>query len=232
MFHALFLGCFNMTYRVLSRDENHIVARILEMTDMVSGSIESSIQCLCNFDRLGASHIIENDSRINQFQREIERECYVTIARQQPVARDLRIIISDMVIAMELERIADYAADIARIVMQMKNPVNPALMTQTESLARKCLRMLVDIMKAYKEGDAETARRVAASDDGIDADEQKITGMLLDKLCKDTGDHEIFIGSAFLLRILHDIERIGDRVTNIAERIVFIATGEIEDLNQ
>ena len=221
-----------MTYRVLNREENHIITRIMGMSDLVYKSILSSMQCLGNHDLDSAKDIIANDVFINRNLHEIEQECCILIARQQPVARDLRTILSDMVVAMELERIADYAEDIARIVMQMNGPVKPDLIEHTNKLVQKCLHMFVDIMAAYKVGDAEAARRIAALDDEVDADERKVTAICLDSLCKDADDHALLTDYAFLLRILHDIERIGDRVTNIAERIVFIVTGEAEDLNQ
>ena len=150
------------------------------------------------------------------------------IARMQPMARDLRELISDMHIAAELERIGDYAATIASKVQLMDVPPPTEIAEAVGQLGEHCRNMLSSVWNAYEARDSELARETASLDDEIDSAEKSITQQVF-AWQKDNPDD--FMISAYTLWITHSLERIGDRATNIAERVVYIATSKTEDLN-
>jgi phosphate transport system protein len=215
--------------RGLSRDEIEARDRIMRMSEAVERAIGQAMRCFREHDLEGAREVVAGDTVINELQRSIEQGCFAAIALQQPVASDLRDLVSDMHIAAELERIADHAADIAKIVLQMQTPPLPVFVEALERLGHECGTMLGQVMVACRDRDAAAARAVAAEDEGVDRFEKQITADLLGHL----GEHADQIRSCtYALWVAHNIERIGDRVTNIAERVVFMATGEYVDLNR
>ena len=150
------------------------------------------------------------------------------IARMQPMARDLRELISDMQIASELERIGDYAANVASNVQQMKASPPEQIANAVEHLGELCRQMLASVWKAYQDHDRQCARDAAEVDNEVDATEQEIIRQVFDWQSKHPND---FMISTHTLWITHSFERIGDRATNIAERVVYIATSKTENLN-
>ena len=218
-----------MTRRLLNRKQSKIHDLLMLMSNAAYSAIEDSLQCFKNHDRELAQKIIEGDSAINQLQHQIEEECITTIALHQPVASDLRDLVSDTYIAIELERIADHAADIARIVLKMDEAPYQVFLDSINSLGQKTNDMLARAMRSYDEYDEKQAREIAKEDDDVDKAEQMIIDDILEYMRNASGDTT---SCTQVLWIAHNLERIGDRVTNIAERIIFMATGEVTDLNQ
>ena len=216
------------TRRGLSEEENHIHALLLQMGETTDQAIADALNCLPDHNVKLAQDIINRDTRINALQHQIEEQCLVAIARQQPVAHDLRDLVSSSFIASDLERIADHAADIASIVLQMSAAPQSNFSQALVELGNRCRNMLQKIMTAHSECNAQLAREVAAEDDEVDLGEKNIIADVLDHM-KNSSDH---LGSTHMLWIVHNIERIGDHITNIAERIVFRETGVNLDLNR
>ena len=217
-----------MTRRLLNRKESKIHDLLMQMSGATHSAIEDSLQCFKTHDREFAQKIIDGDSAINKLQHQIEEECITTIALHQPVASDLRDLVSDTYIAIELERIADHAADIARIVLKMDETSYQLFIDSVCSLGEKAGGMLMRAMQAYDNCSEQQARQIAKEDDEVDKAEQVIIDDILAQMRKGSGDTT---SCTQVLWIVHNLERIGDRVTNIAERIVFMSTGEIVDLN-
>ena len=217
-----------MTRRLLNRKESKIHDLLMQMSDATNSAIEDSMQCFKTHDRELAQKIIDGDSVINNLQHKIEEECITTIALHQPVASDLRDLVSDTYIAIELERIADHAADIARIVLKMDETPYQLFIDSVCNLGQKAGGMLTRAMQAYDDCSEQQARQIAKEDDEVDKAEQVIIDDILAQMRKGSGDTT---SCTQVLWIVHNLERIGDRVTNIAERIVFMSTGEIVDLN-
>jgi phosphate transport system protein len=215
--------------RVLTSDEAQARDRIVALSEAAGRAIEQALRCFRDHDTVLAREVVDRDADINELQRKIEEGCFAAIALQQPVASDLRDLVSDMNIAGELERIADHAADIAKIVVQMDAAPLAAFAGSIERLGEECRRMLAAVIRAYQERDERRARAVAAEDDGVDRLEQQITADILTYL-SDNPDQ--IRPSTHALWVAHNIERIGDRVTNIAERVVFMTTGQYADLNR
>jgi phosphate transport system protein len=160
--------------------------------------------------------------------REVEKALQVAIDCLLGCDLETARFVSEMAIASELERIGDYAAGIAEIILRMNAKPHPDFVGAIESMGQECLNMLSGVMKAYKILDEDIARKLAARDQQIDQGERRITTIVLDHMCDHPQDIE---SGTYALWIVHSIERVADRATNIAERIVYMASGEMVDLN-
>jgi phosphate transport system protein len=214
--------------RVLRRDEQAAREQIINMGATVERAIVRALQAFRARDPDTAREVVAGDAAINQLQRSIEQGCFATIALQQPVARDLRDLVSDIQIAAELERIGDHAADIGKIAL-LGDDCPPADVADVlQRLGEQCRDMLCQVLAAYRDRDERAARAAAAADEGVDRVARQITADLLRCLGETPADVE---RTTHALWVAHNLERIADRVTNIAERVVFMATGEYVDLN-
>jgi len=214
--------------RGLSEEEEHIHQLLEQMGSATDRAIQDALSCFHSQDTILAREIISRDAKINALQHQVEEACLATIARQQPVARDLRDLLANTFIASDLERIADHAADIAGIVLLMKAAPAGDCAEAMITLGNKCRDMLKRIMLAHSECNEQLARQVAAEDDEVDAEEQRIISGVLEHMAQ-AADH---LAGTHVLWAVHNVERIGDHITNIAERIVFMETGVNPDLNR
>jgi phosphate transport system protein len=212
----------------LDREEREIKASVLRMGALVEEQIRSAIRALVEHDADAALAVIVGDGRINEAQRSASSQIARTIATQQPVARDLRFLLSLDHVTYELERIGDHAASVAKQARKLapepplKGYVDlPEMGDLVAELIHGILRALVDI-------DQVAARAVAARDDDVDALYHRTFAEVVELMREDPDNVE---RGTRILFAAHYIERIGDRVTNIAEDVVFLASGEVEDLN-
>jgi phosphate transport system protein len=212
----------------LDREQREIKLNVLRMGTLVEESIRAAIASLVDHDAEAALAVIVGDARINEAQRAASSQIARTIATQQPVARDLRFLLSLDHVTYELERIGDHAASVAKQVRKLapepplKEYVDlPRMGELSAELVHGILRALVDI-------DVDQARAVAAGDDEIDALYHKTFADVIELMRQDPDNVE---RGARIMLAAHYVERIGDRVTNIAEDVVFLASGEVEDLN-
>jgi len=212
-----------MLAKFLAQEESVIRKNILKMGHETSLAIEKSIDCYQTLSLPLAEEIINNDALINDLENKVEYECIQVIARQQPVAKDLRELLADMNIAKELERIADYAVAIAKIVRKLPSK-EQTMAPEIVEMAKKCINMLNEVLIDYAEKDAKKASNVASWDDEIDEIEHTLNDKMF-KLMQTNPDDAI--AYTYQLWIIHQLERIGDRVTNIAESVVFLATGKV-----
>ena len=193
---------------------------------MVEKSIARSIVAFQRWDPDLAQAVVDDDEAINQARWDVEEEVIHLIARQAPMASDLRELISIIHIATELERIADYAKVVARTVHEF--PEAPAIKA-TASIVRLGhigREQLEECMEAFLERDPAMARRVARNDDRMDQLWKRIYGQLVAEMIE---ERSLVREASGMLSIAHNIERMGDRITNICERIVYAATGEFEE---
>ena len=172
--------------------------------------------------------IIKNDALINRQRFQIEERCLLLIATQQPMAVDLRTIAAILSVITDLERIGDHAEGTAKINVMIgeKELVKP--LTHIPQMAEKAADMLRRCMDAFTERDAETARAICAEDDVVDALYDEVYKDLILMMVKDPS---IIQDATYLIWAAHNMERTADRVTNIAERVVFMATGKMEEMN-
>lgn len=200
---------------------------ILTMGSMVCKAIALSIDALQNRDLKLAQQIINDDQKVNQKRYEIEEKCIQLIATQQPMASDLRTIISVLYIITELERIGDYAEGNAKIAMMIGNepPLKP--LVDIPRMAEKTVDMLNRSLDAFIKRDAELAKVIIAEDDFIDNLYDQVFRELLTFMAEDP---KTITRATRLIWVTHNLERSADRVTNICERVVFIATGKMEEI--
>ncbi|TEU10866.1 MAG: phosphate signaling complex protein PhoU [Anaerolineales bacterium] len=201
---------------------------LLAMGALVDRAIEGSIQALAEHDVKLAQEIIDDDALINQAQREIEEKCLVLIATQQPMASDLRVIASVSSIATELERIGDHAEGIGKITLMLADQPLLKPLIDIPRMAEKGRWMLRQQLEAFVHRDVEMAKSLATGDEEVDALYDQIYRELLVFMMSDP---RTISRATHLLWVAHNLERIADRTTNIGERVVFLVTGEVEELN-
>jgi phosphate transport system protein len=212
----------------LDRGEREVKDQVLRMASLVEQQIRAAIDALSARDADLATAVIQGDARVNDAQREASALITTTIATQQPVARDLRFLLSLDRVTYELERIGDHAGDVAKQVRKLAG--EPALRPYGElaAMGRITADLVRGITGALIDIDEEMAREVAAGDDEIDHLYHRVFGEVVELMRADPANVE---RGTRILFAAHDFERIGDRVTNIAEDVVYLATGRIEDLN-
>jgi phosphate transport system protein len=212
----------------LDRDERVVKDGILRMGSLVESQIREAVQAVVDRDLERADAVIRGDARINEAQREVADAIVMTIATQSPVARDLRFLMALDHVAFELERIGDHASSVAKQARRLAD--EPAL-REVADLARMgtiAADQLSGIIIALIDVDDALAREVAARDDEIDHSYHTLFAEIIELMRSDPTTVE---RGTRLILASHWIERIGDRVTNVAEDVVYLATGRIEDLN-
>jgi phosphate transport system protein len=200
---------------------------LLRLGSLVDAAIEQAMEALAARDMRLARQIVTDDARVNELRFQIEETC-VTLLATQPAAGDLRAIVSAMSIVGDLERMGDHAAGIARTVLRMGNEPLLKPLIDMPRMALECRTMLRRALDAYVTRDAELARRVADQDDTIDDLYKQIFRELLSFMVEDP---HTTTRALYLLFSAHNLERIGDRVMNIAERVIFMTTGNMKELN-
>ena len=202
--------------------------KMLRLGSDAAQTIGNGVEALKTRDRTLAQAIIDHDEEINRLRYQIEEDCFELIATQQPMASDLREIVSILLIAIELERIADHSKNLAEIVIFMGNQPLLKPLIDIPRMATTCEEMLSQALDAFARRDAELARAVCARDDEIDYLYQQVFRELLTYIVEDP---RVVSRALNLLFAAHNLERIGDCITNIGERVIYAATGKLEELN-
>jgi phosphate transport system protein len=206
---------------------HEIQDEVLVLDSMVEKAITRSIEALKNRDLNLAKQVIAGDQDINRKRYDIEEKCIELIVTQQPMASDLRIIIAVLYIIVDLERIGDHAEGIAKIAVMIGDepPLKPLI--DLPRMAEKTVDMLHRSLDAFIRHDAEAARRISTEDDEIDHLYDQVFRELLVFMMEDP---RTVTRATRLIWVAHNLERTGDRVTNICERVVFTVTGKIEEI--
>lgn len=204
--------------------------RLKTMTEMTILAVNRSVEALKNKDVEEAERIKKEDKQINSIRWEIEEKCITLIATQQPVASDLRELIALLSIITELERIADYAAGISKIVMRIGDTKHIKPLIDIPRMAQIGVDMIEQSIDAYMTRDEQSARRIHKQDDEIDELYDQIYRELISFMIENPKN---ITQCTYLQWVSHNLERIGDRVTNICERIIYLVSGEMaEDLSK
>jgi phosphate transport system protein len=212
----------------LDQEMREIKDNVLRMGSAVEDAIRAAIQALIEHDAAAATAVIVNDRQINEMQREVSTLITRAIATQSPVARDLRFLLSLDHVSYELERMGDHAGSVAKQVRKLAPHPPLKKYIDLPAMGELAAGLVGDILRALVDVDVNAARAVAARDDEIDDLYHKTFDEVVELMRADPGNVE---RGTRILFAAHYIERIGDRVTNIAEDVVFLASGEIEDLN-
>jgi phosphate transport system protein len=194
----------------------------------VQRAIVRAIAALDHRDVERARSIIAEDEAINEHRFRIEAACHGLMATQQPAARDLRTLIAALMIIVDLERMADHAKGIAKTVILTANEPSFPPAPDLRRIADRVRQMLDQGLQAFATGDVALARRVCEADDEIDHLYKQLFNVLLSYMLEDP---RTITRCTYLLWIAHNLERIGDLATNIAERVIYCETGHLQDTN-
>lgn len=216
------------TREPLDREEQQIKEAVLRMGALVEEAIRRAGRALEAHDAEAARAVIRDDAAVNEAQRAITRLIVVTIATQQPVARDLRYLLTLDHVAYELERMGDHAASVAKQVIKLAPEPPLKRYVHLPEMAERAANLVHGILRALVDQDAVRAREVAAEDDAIDHLYHATFDEVVELMRRDPANVE---RGARIIIASHYLERIGDRATNIAEDVVYLVTGQIEDLN-
>ncbi len=217
-----------MTRELFHRELSELQDDVLVLGSMAEKAVLDSMEALRDGDMVWSHKLIEDDKRINAKRFAIEERAIFVIGSQQPMATDLRTLVSMLYIVTDLERIADHAEGIARINLLLGDEPLPRKLGYIPSMADRAVQMLRDSLKSYLDGDVDMARRVCLADDEVDrlydsVQEETIRAMV--------AEPSTIQRNTYLLWTSHNLERIADRCTNIAERVIYTVTGRMEEIN-
>jgi phosphate transport system protein len=212
----------------LDREEQLIRDAVLRMGALVEAAIRQASRALTTHDAALALDVIKGDAIINEAQRGVSRLIAVTIATQQPVARDLRYLLTIDHVTYELERIGDHASSLAKQTLKLAPEPPLDGYVHLPEMAERGAVLVHGVLRALVDADAVKARQVAVDDDEIDRLYHATFDQVLELMRRDSANVER--GTRIIIAS-HYLERIGDRATNIAEDVVYLVTGDVEDLN-
>ncbi|TMD51453.1 MAG: phosphate signaling complex protein PhoU [Chloroflexi bacterium] len=202
---------------------------LLRMATLLEEQIGDAVDALRRRDRALAEKVRREDQSLNERFRQIREQSMVVISTQQPVARDLRNLMGVLYIASELERMGDYAVRIARMTSTLCGLPDQPLRGEFGLMGKLAIEQVHDILDALIEQDEPRARDVAARDDEIDRLYHRVFDDIIEEMGNGT-DSEGALRAVTLMLVAHNLERIGDRVTNVAEDIVFLENGQVVEL--
>jgi phosphate transport system protein len=210
------------------RNLRELQDEVLVMGSMIEKALERSMQALKGRDLDLAKLLIAEDQNVNKKRFEIEEKALDIITCQAPMAIDLRILLAILFIVTDLERMGDHAAGNAKIALMIGNepPLKPLI--DLPRMNDKTIDMLHRSLNAFITHDAEAARKIVPEDDEIDNLYDQVFRELLTFMMEDP---RTITRATRLMWVGHNLERTGDRVTNICERVVFMVTGKMEELN-
>ena len=212
----------------LDREERMVKDGILRMGSLVEEQIRDAIRSVVERDADLAAKVIAGDAQVNEAQRQISDTVITAIATQQPVARDLRFLMALTHVASELERIGDHASGIAKQARRLAEEPPIREIRDFAAIGNLAADQVRGVVSALIDIDDRLAREVAARDDEIDHGYRQVFNSVIDLMRTDP--RTIERGTRVILAA-HWVERIGDRATNVAEDVVYLATGQVEDLN-
>lgn len=201
---------------------------LLRMGCSMEEAVKKAITALVNHDAELAQEVIDGDEDIDDLLIAIESQCVKLIATEQPVAKDLRLIFTALKISTDLERMADYAVDIAKIAIRLADEVYIKPLIDIPRMADLAIDMVQNSLEAYVKQDALTAEKISRRDDIIDGLYKQIFRELLTYMIEDPKNIN---QATYFIFVARSLERIGDHATNLCEWIIYLVTGERKDLN-
>jgi phosphate transport system protein len=217
-----------MTREVFEKKLREMQDDVLIMGSMVEKAVQRSMDALRTRDLALSNAVVGDDIAINKKRYELEEKCIHTIALQAPMAADLRIVVSILFISNELERMADHAEGIARINLMLGDEPLSGPIGDIMLMGDKAVDMLRRSLTAFVERDDALARQICDDDDDVDELYDTSYHALIQEVIRTPQDVERV---TYLIWACHNLERIADRVTNICERVIFMVTGQLEEIN-
>jgi phosphate transport system protein len=217
-----------MTRELLIRQFKLLHDEVLLLGSMVEQATLNAILTLKNRDVHTAHLVYDDDASINDKRFAIENAIIITIATQQPMAHDLRMLTGILEIITELERMGDYAKGIAKVTIRLADTDLPIPIHDIEKMGELGVGMLHRALSAFVDENAVVASKIPSEDDIVDALYNQIYRQLVKEML---ADPRLIEPITLLMWVVHNLERLADRVTNICERTVFIATGELMEMD-
>jgi phosphate transport system protein len=216
-----------MARKIFTQKIQNIQDEVLLLGSMVEEAVTKAVLALKNLDRQQAHQIYDEDLAINEKRYAIENGILIVIATQQPMARDLRELAAMLDVTSELERMGDYAKGIAKVVIKLQNLDLKIPIGQIEKMSELAISMLHRALTAFIEEDSQTAAQIPYEDAPVDALYESIYHECVEMMM---ADPQTVDDANLIMWVGHNLERLADRVTNICERTVFIATGDLIEL--
>jgi phosphate transport system protein len=203
---------------------------ILKMSIMVEAELKQALKALETLDKDTAHQVVSSDAAVNAERFAIEEKCLELIATQQPVARDLRVVVAVMNMIVDLERMGDQAKGIAKIIPRLVDHAFGALPPQIKHMGDIVTAMLNQCMEAYAQNNIDLAKLAASRDDEVDMLNTQVFEQIMEDMAE-TQKRKRIKAAYEVLRISQELERFGDLTTNIAERVIYITTGRVKEVN-
>ncbi len=219
-----------MAREILDRRIRYLLDEVLVLDSMIEDATIGAVTALKDRDADTARRIYAGDSQVNAKRFELENDIMITIATQQPImAGDLRLLASLLEVVGELERMGDYAKGIAKIAILTSDqpPVKP--LVDIPKMGEIVVSMMHRAVGAFLNLDIETARAIPREDDQIDDLYNRVYRDLVNIMIKDPS---VIDRANHLMWAAHNLERMADRVTNICERTIYVATGELSEIDK
>jgi phosphate transport system protein len=217
-----------MTRELFHKELTQLQDQVLVLGSMAEKAILDALEALRTGDREWSRRIVADDERINRMRFQIEEKCIFVIASQQPMANDLRALASILYIITDLERIADHAEGIADINLRLADEPLPRRLGYIPAMGDRAVTMLRDSLEAYIARDVDAARRICEADDEVDRLQDSVYDESFRAMIADPSTIQ---RNTYLLWTAHNLERIADRCTNICERVIYLVTGRMEEIN-
>lgn len=217
-----------MTREAYHRALRDLEGELQQMAVMVGAAVRDAMDALKARDLERSKAIVHSDIEINRKRFEIEEKCIRLIATQQPMAVDLRVLAAIINVITDLERIGDHAEGTAKISLAIGDAPLVKPLVDLPKMSEKAVSMLERCMKAFLDRDIATAKQICNEDDEVDACYDQIYKDVIHLMIEDP---KIIKDATYLIWAAHNIERTADRVTNIAERVVYMVTGKMQEMN-
>ena len=217
-----------MTRELFEKRLRELHSDLLVLASMVEKAVHDSVEALGTRDLALSRRVVDQDLEINALRYQIEEKCVHTMATQQPMAADLRDLLAVLFIASELERMGDHAEGTARISLMLGAEPLEGPMDRISQMAEKGQDMLQRSLRAFLERDAEAARALCDEDDEVDRLYESVIHDLITHGARRPGE---LTRVTYLMWTAHNLERVADRVTNICERVIFMVTGQLQEIN-
>ena len=217
-----------MPRQTLDREIHHLQDEVLLLGSMVEQAMLNAIDALKRRDHEAARRVYQGDELINEKRYAIENRVLILFATQQPIAHDLRLLAAILEVITELERMGDYAKGIAKISLKIGDDDTPIPTREISRMGDLAVGMLHRALGAFIAEDVNMAYRIPDEDDQVD---ELYNQIYRRNVAAMIANPDIIDHSNLIMWVVHNIERMADRVTNICERTVFIATGELLEMD-
>jgi phosphate transport system protein len=212
-----------MTFRTqFEKELEELKLSLIKMGDLVIKNIHLALHSFMEMNVELADNIIKDDKFVNQMEYDIERECMRIILREQPVAKDLRLITSVLKMITDLERIGDHAADISKLTVFMEKNNKPFVVKQVHKMADASEEMIKTALESFVNQDHIIAMKVIEADDIVDNYFTEVQKIVADAIRQNNIDADYAL---YLMMVTKYLERIGDHAVNIAEWVIFSILG-------